>query len=249
MNKPSVNIVLLSTAFILGAALGVLGDRTLLATPPVTSDESAQTSDEKKNSPSVPSDGSASAPAAKKEDPAPAQVAETVEVAAVEEDDEPKAEPMPPQGPGRRGRMGGFQMPSSAQIAMAKMAWTAAQGPVYAKAHEMLGLDEAGQAQLKEVVAGMNEKLTEVMETLAANLREQENIFEPSPELMTRAVGEMATVVASTYDAVGELVPEDRRREVEKVELFRLTDPNAMNPMINLMNERMGGQKEGNQSK
>lgn len=246
MSKPSVNIVLLSTAFVLGAALGVLGDRTLLATPPVASDEPEAAAPVA----AVPAPAPVETPApAAKEDPAPAPVAEPVEVAAVEDDDGPKAEPMPPRGPGRRGRMGGFQLPSPAQIAMAKMAWTAAQGPVYAKAHEMLGLDEAGQAQLKEVVAGMSEKLTEVMETLAANLREQENIFEPSPELMTRAVGEMATVVASTYDAVGELVPEDRRREVEKVELFRLTDPNAMNPMINLMNERMGGQKEGNQSK
>lgn len=246
MSKPSVNIVLLSTAFILGAALGVLGDRTLFATKPV----------EAELEPELPvvvskTEAPVAKPAVKEEmSVAVPEAAPAVTVAeTTEEDDGPKAEPMPPRGPGRRGRMGGFQLPSPAQIAMAKMAWTAAQGPVYAKAHEMLGLDEAGQAQLKEVVAGMNEKLTEVMETLAANLREQENIFEPSPELMTRAVGEMATVVASTYDAVGELVPEDRRREVEKVELFRLTDPNAMNPMINLMNERMGGQKEGNQSK
>lgn len=244
MNKPSVNIVLLSTAFVLGAALGVLGDRTLLATPPVASDEPEAAAPVA--AVPAPAPVEAPAPVVKK---APAPVAEPVEVAAVEDDDGPKAEPMPPRGLGLRGRMAGFQMPSPARIAMAKMAWTAAQGPVYAKTHEMLGLDEAGQAQLKEVVAGMNEQLTEVMETLAANLREQENIFEPSPELMTRAVGEMAAVVASTYDAVGELVPEDRRREVEKVELFRLTDPNAMNPMINLMNERMGGQKEGNQNK
>ena len=46
MNKPSVSIVLLSAVFILGGARGVLGDRTLLATPPVAADEAEAAEDD-----------------------------------------------------------------------------------------------------------------------------------------------------------------------------------------------------------
>lgn len=249
MNKPSVNLVLLLTSFILGAALGVLGDRTLLATKPVEADDETEFA---VATPKAEAPVAQPAPAAPKaEAPVPAPEAEP-QVAEAEDDDAPKSEwlppppPPPPGGPGRRGR-NGFQMPSPMQIAMAKTAWIAAQGPVYVKTAELLCLDEEGVTRLKDVVSGMNERMAESMEVLAANLRDQENIFEPTPELQVRAFGELATIIASTYDEVGAIVPEERRDDVQKVELVRLVDPNAINPVINLMNERMGSQKEGSQ--
>lgn len=236
MNTPipscgASGVLWVAAAFVLGLVGGVVGDRVLAPEPAA---------------PSVPVVEAKAAPETEKArkprrerkvreeaKPVEAQVAEAVPAEA-----EKPAEAQPQIRPPR---FGGMRLPSPAQIAAFKAMWTAGQEQTYAKVSESFGLEEDGLSRLKEVVADMNAHLAETVDAFAALLREQEGTgIEATPELQVRAFGEFANILSSTYDSIGDLMPEDRRNDVQKIELVRLISPNAFDPVVDVMRERMG---------
>ena len=94
---------------------------------------------------------------------------------------------------------------------------------------EKLKLDEEKSALLDSHVEEMNNRLAEVIKTSAEIIEQQKKI---SQELTVSLGGSMMTVVAETYEKIGECVPAERRDEISDLPVIELIDPAIAEPLL-----------------
>lgn len=146
--------------------------------------------------------------------------------------------------PRRRHEM---QLPSPEQIEFMKKMWLEQQEQAYARAAELLELDENGVQNLKEIVDGMNERVGQMAVDLVAALREEGDIMRPSPELQMQVMGQIGLIMSETYAAVGEIAPAEHAQDVKKLELMPLINPDKLQPVLDLAQEHAAAQQTENE--
>ena len=112
-----------------------------------------------------------------------------------------------------------------------RQTWEARQAESLAALAGRLGLDADGEAKLKGVFAEMSRRVGESVEALAALLAEEDHL---TRELEIRGLGDFAFIVASTYDALRELVDEAHQDAVPDIDFEDFIDPDAMRPLAGL---------------
>ena len=95
---------------------------------------------------------------------------------------------------------------------------------------ERLGLDAKGAAAFDEALSGMNAKLRDVMQAMADALSAEG--AEMTPELGTRLMGDLASALADTYDALGSALGPEARADVSSLALHEFIDPSVGEPLI-----------------
>ena len=98
-----------------------------------------------------------------------------------------------------------------------------------ASAIEKLGLDDKGAESFNDAVEDMNAKLRDSIQIVADRVASSEAL---TPELGIRLMGDIATSLAETYDAIGTCVDEDHRGEVSRLQLTDFIDPSVGEPLI-----------------
>ena len=93
--------------------------------------------------------------------------------------------------------------------------------------------DEKSEA-FESALATMNESLLETMTALAEEIEKSEKM---TPELGLRLMGDASRTMAETYDALGALVPADRRGEVSELPVFEFIDPSVAEPLIGVQDK------------
>ena len=102
-----------------------------------------------------------------------------------------------------------------------------------------LGLGDGKDAEaFDSAVAAMNESLRDTMEALAAEIEKAGKV---NAELGLRMMGDLSRNLADTYDAIGALVPEDRRGEVSEIPVHEFIDPMVAEPLIGVQDKLEGG--------
>ena len=86
----------------------------------------------------------------------------------------------------------------------------------------------------ESALATMNESLLETMTALAEEIEKSEKM---TPELGLRLMGDASRTMAETYDALGALVPADRRGEVSELPVFEFIDPSVAEPLIGVQDK------------
>jgi hypothetical protein len=84
----------------------------------------------------------------------------------------------------------------------------------------------------------MNESLRDTMEALAEEIEKAGKV---SPELGLRMMGDLSRNLADAYDAIGALVPADRRGEVSEMPVHEFIDPMVAEPLISVQDKLEGG--------
>ena len=104
---------------------------------------------------------------------------------------------------------------------------------------DRLGIkDEKSSAAFDSAVATMNEALRDTMEALAEEIEKAGKV---SPELGLRMMGDLSRNLADAYDAIGALVPADRRGEVSEMPVHEFIDPMVAEPLIGVQDKLEGG--------
>lgn len=93
--------------------------------------------------------------------------------------------------------------------------------------------DEKSEA-FESALTAMNESLLETMTALAEEIEKSEKM---TPELGLRLMGDASRTMAETYDALGALVPADRRGEVSELPVFEFIDPSVAEPLIGVQDK------------
>ena len=100
---------------------------------------------------------------------------------------------------------------------------------------DRLGISGADRSEAFEgALASMNEALHETMTALAEEIEKAEKM---TPELGLRLMGDASRTMAETYDALGALVPADRRGEVSELPVFEFIDPSVAEPLIGVQDK------------
>ena len=102
-----------------------------------------------------------------------------------------------------------------------------------------LGLGDGKDAEaFDSAVAAMNESLRDTMEALAVEIEKAGKV---NAELGLRMMGDLSRNLAETYDAIGALVPENRRGEVSEIPVHEFIDPMVAEPLIGVQDKLEGG--------
>ena len=102
-----------------------------------------------------------------------------------------------------------------------------------------LGVEDGKDAEaFDSAVATMNESLHDTMEALAEEIEKAGKV---SPELGLRMMGDLSRNLADAYDAIGALVPADRRGEVSEMPVHEFIDPMVAEPLIGVQDKLEGG--------
>lgn len=102
-----------------------------------------------------------------------------------------------------------------------------------------LGIGDGKDAEaFDSAVATMNESLHDTMEALAEEIEKAGKV---SPELGLRMMGDLSRNLADAYDAIGALVPADRRGEVSEMPVHEFIDPMVAEPLISVQDKLEGG--------
>lgn len=124
-----------------------------------------------------------------------------------------------------------------ARIDEAQDLWRTRGEMVKAKWKEKLGLDAKGAEKFDAALADMNEQLRTSMQALAERIAQNERM---TPELTLRLMGDTTTIMAETYDRLGECVGAERRGEVSELQVFELIDPGVAEPLISVQDKLEG---------
>ena len=101
-----------------------------------------------------------------------------------------------------------------------------------------LGIGDGKDAEaFDSAVATMNESLHDTMEALAEEIEKAGKV---SPELGLRMMGDLSRNLADAYDAIGALVPADRRSEVSEMPVHEFIDPMVAEPLISVQDKLEG---------
>ena len=114
------------------------------------------------------------------------------------------------------------------RVELAKTQWKGKLGIGDGKASE----------EFDSAVATMNESLHDTMEALAEEIEKAGKV---SPELGLRMMGDLSRNLADAYDAIGALVPADRRGEVSEMPVHEFIDPMVAEPLIGVQDKLEGG--------
>ena len=102
-----------------------------------------------------------------------------------------------------------------------------------------LGLGDGKDAEaFDSAVATLNESLRDTMEALAVEIEKAGKV---NAELGLRMMGDLSRNLAETYDAIGALVPENRRGEVSEIPVHEFIDPMVAEPLIGVQDKIEGG--------
>ena len=114
------------------------------------------------------------------------------------------------------------------RVELAKTQWKGKLGIGDGKASE----------EFDSAVATMNEALRDTMEALAAEIEKAGKV---NTELGLRMMGDLSRNLADAYDAIGALVPADRRGEVSEMPVHEFIDPMVAEPLIRVQDKLEGG--------
>ena len=102
-----------------------------------------------------------------------------------------------------------------------------------------LGIVDGKEAEaFDSAVAAMNESLRDTMEALAAEIEKAGKV---NTELGLRMMGDLSRNLADAYDAIGALVPADRRGEVSEMPVHEFIDPMVAEPLIRVQDKLEDG--------
>lgn len=82
-----------------------------------------------------------------------------------------------------------------------------------------------------QAIADMNDKLFLTMQVTAEELQNTDSM---SAEAGLRIMNSVTETLVDTYDQIGDIVPEDQRSEVEKMEIPDFIDPASFEPLIDV---------------
>ena len=101
-----------------------------------------------------------------------------------------------------------------------------------------LGIEDGpGAEAFDSAVATMNESLRDTMEALAEEIEKAGKV---NAELGLRMMGDLSRNLADAYDAIGALVPADRRGEVSEMPVYEFIDPMVAEPLIGVQDKLEG---------
>lgn len=108
-----------------------------------------------------------------------------------------------------------------------------------ARAQWKARLKISGEAEkvFDDALQEMNEKLYASVAALAARLASDEKM---TPELGFRLMGDTTTIMAETYDRIGECVAPDQRGDVSQMEMVDFIDPAVAEPLIDVQDKLEG---------
>lgn len=114
------------------------------------------------------------------------------------------------------------------RVEMAKVEW-----------RSILDLNgEAEAAAFDAALTVMNESLRASVEEFAAAVEEAGTL---TPELGLRLTGDVSTTLVEAYEAIGQIVGDERRATVSKLPVYEFIDPMVAEPMIGVEAELSGG--------
>ncbi len=128
-----------------------------------------------------------------------------------------------------------------ARIEEAQALWKTRVDIARAQMLDQLGL--VGNAEKCEAfdatINEMNQALLETMQMMAADLK---NGAEASPELGMRALAQMTTSMAATYERLGDVVDADKRAALSSMQMHDFIDPGVISPLIEVQDKMQGFQ-------
>ena len=102
-----------------------------------------------------------------------------------------------------------------------------------------LGIEDGPNSEaFDSALATMNESLYDTMAALADEIEKAGKV---NTELGLRMMGDLSRNLADAYDAIGALVPADRRGEVSEMPVHEFIDPMAAEPLIRVQDKLEGG--------
>jgi len=128
-----------------------------------------------------------------------------------------------------------------ARIEEAQALWKTRVDIARAQMLDQLGL--AGNAEKCEAfdatINEMNQALLETMQMMAADLK---NGAEASPELGMRAIAQVTTSMAATYERLGDVVDTEKRTVLSSMQMHDFIDPGVISPLIEVQDKMQGFQ-------
>ena len=128
-----------------------------------------------------------------------------------------------------------------ARIEEAQALWKTRVDIARAQMLDQLGL--AGNAEkcaaFDLTINEMNQALLETMQMMAADLKSG---ADASPELGMRAIAQMTTSMAATYERLGDVIDVDKRATLSNMQMQDFIDPGVISPLIEVQDKMQGFQ-------
>lgn len=125
----------------------------------------------------------------------------------------------------------------AARIDEAQEMWATRVDVARAQWKAKLKLSGAAEKAFDDALQDMNEKLYASVSALAERLASEEKM---TPELGFRLMGDTSTILAETYDKIGEIVPQGQRAEVSEMQMVDFIDPAVAEPLIAVQDKLEG---------
>ena len=125
----------------------------------------------------------------------------------------------------------------AARIDEAQEMWATRVDVARAQWKAKLKLSGEAERAFDEALQEMNEKLYASAQELARRLASEEKM---TPELGFRLMGDTSTILAETYDKVGEILPQGQRAEVSEMQMIDFIDPAVAEPLIDVQDKLEG---------
>ena len=125
----------------------------------------------------------------------------------------------------------------AARIDEAQEMWATRVDVARAQWKAKLKLSGEAERAFDDALQEMNEKLYASAQELARRLASEEKM---TPELGFRLMGDTSTILAETYDKIGEILPQGQRAEVSEMQMIDFIDPAVAEPLIDVQDKLEG---------
>ena len=125
----------------------------------------------------------------------------------------------------------------AARIDEAQELWATRVDMARAQWKAKLNLSGEAEKAFDDALQEMNEKLYASVQELARRLASEEKM---TPELGFRLMGDTSTILAETYDKIGEILPQGQRAEVSEMQMIDFIDPAVAEPLIGVQDKLEG---------
>ncbi|MBQ6339018.1 MAG: hypothetical protein IJI36_07740 [Kiritimatiellae bacterium] len=125
----------------------------------------------------------------------------------------------------------------AARIDEAQELWATRVDVARAQWKAKLKLSGEAERAFDDALQEMNEKLYASAQELARRLASEEKM---TPELGFRLMGDTSTILAETYDKIGEILPQGQRAEVSEMQMIDFIDPAVAEPLIDVQDKLEG---------
>ena len=125
----------------------------------------------------------------------------------------------------------------AARIDEAQELWATRVDVARAQWKAKLKLSSEAEKAFDDALQEMNEKLYASVQSLARRLASEEKM---TPELGFRLMGDTTTILAETYDRIGDLLPQEQRGEVSEMQMVDFVDPAVAEPLIDVQDKLEG---------